>query len=84
MKLKRPNEESLIGGGRMNIAPIDILDALLSLSGESRFTRCIGLPTTADGCAPTITAVYEVLGPANLISVAHYPKMGVGMIYETD
>lgn len=25
MKLKRPNEESLLGGGRMNIAPIDIL-----------------------------------------------------------
>lgn len=32
MKLKRPDEESLLGGGRMNIAPIDILDALLSLS----------------------------------------------------
>ena len=32
MKLKRPDEESLLGGGRMNIAPIDILDTLLSLS----------------------------------------------------
>ena len=28
MKLKRPNEESILGGGRMNIAPIDILGYL--------------------------------------------------------
>ena len=45
--------------------------------------RLIGLPTTADGIAPTITAVYETTGPANMISVAHYPKMGIGVIYET-
>lgn len=46
--------------------------------------RLVGLPTTADGVAPTITAVYEALGVANMISVAHYPKMGVGVIYETE
>lgn len=46
--------------------------------------RQIGLPTTADGVAPTITAVYEMLGPANLMSVRHYPKLGVGVIYETN
>ena len=46
--------------------------------------RLIGLPITADGTAPTITAVYETLGPANMISVAHYPKMGVGVIIETE
>ena len=45
--------------------------------------RLIGLPTTTDGVAPTITAVYETTGPANMISVGHYPKMGVGVIYET-
>lgn len=45
--------------------------------------RQIGLPTTKDGTAPTITAVYEMLGPANLISVGHYPKLGIGVIYET-
>lgn len=32
MKLKRPDNESLMGGDRMNIAPIDILGTLLSLS----------------------------------------------------
>ena len=46
-------------------------------------SRMIGLPVTADGCAPTITAVYEALGPANLISTGHYPKVGIGVIYET-
>lgn len=45
--------------------------------------RIIGLPTTTDGVVPTITAVYETTGPANMISVGHYPKMGVGVIYET-
>ena len=45
--------------------------------------RLVGLPATADGTAPTITAVYETTGPANMISVAHYLKMGVGVIYET-
>ncbi len=46
--------------------------------------RQIGLPMTKNGTAPTITAVYETLGPANMISVAHYPKMGVGVIIETE
>ena len=52
---------------------------------QNRFisSRLIGLPITSDGCAPTITAVYEALGPANIISVAHYLKMAVGVIYET-
>lgn len=45
--------------------------------------RLIGLPTTTDGVVPTITAVYETTGPTNMISVGHYPKMGVGVIYET-
>ena len=42
------------------------------------------IPTTTDGCCPTLTAVYEALGPANLVSVAHYPKAGCCMIYETE
>lgn len=45
--------------------------------------RLIGLPTTKDGCAPTITAVYETIGPANMMNCGHFPKMGVGIIYET-
>ena len=45
--------------------------------------RQVGLPTTKDGVAPTITAVYETPGPANMISCGHYPKMGIGVIYET-
>ena len=45
--------------------------------------RQVGLPTTKDGVAPTITAVYEKTGPANMISRGHYPKMGIGVIYET-
>ena len=56
----------------------------LSLSTKSRFQRNVGLPLTRDGVSPTITAVYEALGPANMISVAHYPKVGVGVIYETE
>lgn len=56
----------------------------LSLSLRNReIQRVIGLPTTIDGLAPTLTAVYEVLGPANMISCGHYPKMGVGVIFET-
>lgn len=54
----------------------------LSLSTKSRFQRNIGLPVTRDGCAPTLTAVYEMIGHANMISVAHYPKVGVGVVYE--
>ena len=29
------------------------------------------IPTTADGCCPTLTAVYGTLGAANLISISH-------------
>lgn len=56
----------------------------LSLSAEWRFQRNIGLPLTADGVVPTITAVYETTGPANMISVMHYPKIGIGVIYDTE
>lgn len=34
-------------------------------------------PTTVDGCAPTLTANYNSASFANMISVAHYPMMGV-------
>lgn len=46
--------------------------------------RMIGLPVCADGTAPTLTAVYEMIGPANMISVGHFPKMTIGVIYESD
>jgi hypothetical protein len=59
------------------------LSLSLSLSTESQFADNRGLPTTANGVAPTITAVYDALGVSNMISVAHYPKMGVGVVYET-
>lgn len=55
----------------------------LKLSKLAPPHRQIGLPTTKEGLAPTITAVYEMIGAANLISVAHYPKIGIGEIYET-
>lgn len=52
---------------------------------RNRFTptRLIGIPVTADGCAPALVA--EQLGAvsvANLLSVGHFPKMGVAVIYE--
>ena len=48
-------------------------------------TRKIGLPTTKDGCAPTITASYGgIIGVANMLSTKHYPKCGIGVIYETE
>lgn len=53
---------------------------------QNRFTppiRRIGLPTTSDGLSPTITAVYETQWPANWISTAHFPKMSIGVVYET-
>lgn len=50
----------------------------------NNISRLIVLPVTADGCCPTLTAVYEALGPANIISVGHFPKAGVGVIYETE
>ena len=43
----------------------------------------IGLPLCGDGTVPTITAVYENIGPANIMSCAHFPKMAVGVLYET-
>lgn len=48
------------------------------------YARQVGFPTTKDGLVPTITAVYENIGPANMLSLGHYPKMGVGVIYETE
>lgn len=44
----------------------------------------IVVPQTADGCCPTLTAVYEALGPSNLLSVGHFPKAGVMMVYESE
>ena len=35
------------------------------------------IPVTKDGCAPAITATYEYASFANMISTAHYPRMGV-------
>lgn len=35
------------------------------------------IPLTADGCAPALTATYEYASFANMISTAHYPRMGV-------
>ena len=37
----------------------------------------IPIPLTTDGCAPAITATYEYASFANMISTAHYPRMGV-------
>ena len=45
--------------------------------------RLIGLPTTTDGVAPTISASYGMINADNMISVRYFPKMGVGVIYET-
>ena len=49
-----------------------------------KVSRSKVIPTTSDGCCPTLTAVYDALGPANLLSVAHFPKAGALVIYETD
>ncbi len=46
--------------------------------------RLIGLPTTTDGVAPTISASYGMINADNMISVKYFPKMGVGVIYETE
>jgi hypothetical protein len=46
--------------------------------------RLIGLPVTADGMAPTISASYGMINADNMISVKYFPKMGVGVIYETE
>lgn len=46
-------------------------------------TRLIGLPVTKDGCSPTITASYDYFSVANMLNTKHYPKMGIGVIYET-
>lgn len=45
--------------------------------------RLIGLPATTDGVAPTITATYDMCSVANMLNTKHYPRMGVGVIYET-
>lgn len=46
--------------------------------------RLIGLPTTTDGVAPTISASYGMINADNMISVKYFPKMGVGVIIETE
>ena len=56
----------------------------LSLSTKSRFARNTGSPLTKDGCAPTLTATYEFGSVANMLNTKHYPRMGVGVIYETE
>ena len=37
---------------------------------------------TVDGCASTIVARYAQTGPANMISLAHYPNTAVLFEYE--
>lgn len=46
----------------------------------------IPIPQTKDGCAPAITATYEYASFANMISTAHYPRIGIleAGYYETD
>ena len=34
-------------------------------------------PKTKDGCCPAITATYEYASFANMVTVAHFPRMGV-------
>lgn len=46
--------------------------------------RLIGLPVTADGIAPAITASYGMINADNMVSIKYFPKMGVGVIYETE
>ena len=87
--MKRYRMMLLVGDNRSSISIKDIAFTILASSGTDRLQKvmCIyesGLPITSDGCAPTITAVYEALGPANIISVAHYPKMAVGVICEAE
>lgn len=48
-----------------------------------KVSRLIVVPQTAGGCCPTLTAVYEALAPANLLSVGHFPKAGVMVLYES-
>ncbi len=37
----------------------------------------IPIPQTKDGCAPAITATYEYASFANMVTTAHFPRMGV-------
>lgn len=46
--------------------------------------RLIGLPVCTDGTAPTLTATYCQISVANMVGMQHYPRMGVGVIYETE
>ncbi len=34
-------------------------------------------PKTKDGCCPAITATYEYVSFANIMTTAHYPRMAV-------
>ncbi len=46
----------------------------------------IPIPQTKDKCAPAITATYEYASFANMVTTAHFPRMGVIEIghYEDD
>lgn len=46
--------------------------------------RYIGLPTTIDNVAPALTATYENISVMNMLNTKHYPRMGVGVVYETE
>ena len=46
-------------------------------------SRFIGLPTTVDGCDPTLTATYDYGSVANMLNTRHYPRLGVGVVFET-
>ena len=37
----------------------------------------IPIPQTKDKCAPAITATYEYASFANMVTTAHFPRMGV-------
>lgn len=37
----------------------------------------IPTPKTKDGVAPAITATYDFASFANMVSTAHYPRMGI-------
>lgn len=42
-----------------------------------RAQRQIPTPQTKDGCAPAITATYEMASFANMFDTGHFPRMGV-------
>lgn len=47
--------------------------------------RFIALPSAAENVSLTITSSYgDGHGPRNYLSAGHYPKQGIGVIYETN